>query len=184
MPVQASRYVKNLILCVPPTYLPTQYSRPAPPCQCALSCPAPPSGADRHASCGCRPATTAELQSYFAQHKVETNLNEWLNELVIKRPSAPYAWLATRMREKAPSDPTGTMPLLDKAVAERVLGAPLMKAWTAAAAFCGTAPAAATPATTAAAPATSARAAPQATGISLSIESTGRQSVILSIRKI
>ena len=40
----------------------------------------------------------ANIESYFAEHQIQEKLHGILNELVRARPSAPYSWLAQRMR--------------------------------------------------------------------------------------
>jgi hypothetical protein len=70
-----------------------------------------------------------KLEKYFADHQIQDKLNGMLNELVQVRPSAPFGWLARRMRRDGSGQaPAGTVPLLKPEIGS-AMGRDLEKQW-------------------------------------------------------
>ena len=108
-----------------------------------------------------------QLEAYFQEHSISEKLNTLLNEMVQVRPSAPYGWLARRIRldDCGHTPAVGTVPLLAKPVGTTV-GCELEKQW----GYCLGLQGIAAPAS---------RATP--TGVQLTIETSGK-GVLLCIR--
>ena len=97
-------------------------------------------------------AAQDDLQAYFAEHRIQERLNEWLNELAKTRSITPYAWLSSSMRAVG-EQPHATTPELSPASAADI-GGELRKAWSSAQSLRGDAsPLKPAPKTRAAAPA-------------------------------
>ena len=111
-----------------------------------------------------------KIESYFHEHQISEKMNTMLNEMVQVRPTAPYSWLARRMRldDSGHMPAVGTVPLLAKAAADG-LGSELQKQW----AFCLGLQGIATPALS--------QSAGGASAVQLTIESDG-PGVLLAIR--
>ena len=70
------------------------------------------------------------LKAYFLEHAIQDKLNNILNEMVQLRPSAPYSWLAKRMRsESCGYAAVGSVPVSLGGAAKDVLGGELEKQW-------------------------------------------------------
>lgn len=130
-----------------------------------------------------RATSTAELQKYFDDHAIQSNLNGWLNELVKLKPAAPYAWLASRIRASEADTPiASTTPTVTAEIAAAELVVPLCKAWGYCNSFRSSNGVDTPP------PATSAKSTGNAkatgcTKVVLNIEAAGPNGVLLVIRK-
>ena len=69
----------------------------------------------------------ATLQAYFAQHRIQEELNVIINEIVSVRPAEPLRWLAVRLRRSAVrSTPAETIPT---GASGKKTGARIAAAW-------------------------------------------------------
>ena len=126
-----------------------------------------------------RAATRQELQDYLGAHKIQEQLNEWLNEMVKERPAAPYAWLATRMRGGASSahSPQSTVPAMGSAAGQEAFG-DISRSWSYLMAYQGVSQTSQAPAGV-----RTASVAPSGPGqLLLSIEPSLGSSLVLAIR--
>ena len=134
---------------------------------------------------GSMAASTEELKAYFDQHSIQPRLNEWLNELVKARPSAPFAWLATRMRAAEPAATVAaavTVPAVSPAAGAEIATS-LTAKWQCCEAFRTPPSAGATAKPAAAAAPSKASSKASSKGVVLTIEPGGKSSVLLCIRR-